>query len=80
MRWKTSVEGRMSPRCSRFRSTPSPMMPELRVIGRADEVGRQFKDGVVVEFGRQPLLGQLDAIAFDAREADFEASRSGARP
>ena len=40
--------------------------------GGADEVGRQFQDRIVVEFGRQPFLGQFDAIAFDAREADFE--------
>ena len=68
----------MSPRCSRFRSTPSPMMPELRVIGRADEVGGQFQDGVLVEVGCQPLLGQFDAVAFDAREADFERVALGA--
>ena len=39
---------------------------------RADEIGRQLQHGVVVEFGGQPLLGQFDAVAFDAREADFE--------
>ena len=39
---------------------------------RADEVGAEFQDRVVVEVGGQPFLGQLDAIAFDAREADFE--------
>ena len=72
MRWKTACDGRMSPRCSRFRSTPSPMMPEFRVIGRADEVGRQLEHRVVVEVGGEPLLGQLDAVALDAREADLE--------
>ncbi len=34
--------------------------------------GVSSRIGVVVELGRQPLLGQLDAIALDAREADFE--------
>ena len=44
---------------------------------RADEVGRQLQDRVVVEVGRQPFLGQFDAIAFDAREADFESVAVG---
>ena len=39
---------------------------------RADEVGAEHQDGVVVEIGGQPFLGQLHAIAFDAGEADFE--------
>ena len=39
---------------------------------RADEVGGQLQHGVVVELGGQPFLRQLDAIALDAREADFE--------
>ena len=54
------------------------MMPALRVIGRADEVGRELEDGVVVEVGGEPLLGQLDAVALDAREADFERVALGA--
>ena len=68
----------MSPRCSRLRSTPSPMMPELRVIDGPTRSGRQLQDGVVVEVGGQPFLGQFDAIAFDAREADFEGVALGA--
>ena len=44
----------------------------------ADEVGREFQDGVVVEVGGQPLLGQLHAVALDAREADFERIALGA--
>ena len=67
----------MSPRCSRLRSTPSPMMPEFLRDGRADQVRRQLQDRVVVEFGREPLLGQLDAIALDAREADFQSIALG---
>ena len=67
----------MSPVCTRFRSTASPMMPELLRVGGADEVGRQLQDGVVVELGGQPLLGQFDAIALDAREADFEGIALG---
>ena len=39
---------------------------------RADEIGAEFQDGVVVEVGGQPFLRQLDAIALDAREADFQ--------
>ena len=45
---------------------------------RADEIGGQFQDGIVVEVGGQPFLGQFDAIAFDAREADFEGVALGA--
>ena len=45
---------------------------------RADEVGRQLQDRVVVEVGGQPFLGQLDAVAFDAREADFQCVALGA--
>jgi hypothetical protein len=52
-------------------STPSPMMPELR-DGGADQIGREVQDRVVVEGRREALLGQLDAVAFDAREADFQ--------
>ena len=32
VRWKTTVEGRSSSRCSRLRSTPSPTIPSLRVM------------------------------------------------
>ncbi len=46
--------------------------------GRADKVGAEYQDGVVVEVGGQPFLGQLHAIAFDAREADFERIALGA--
>ncbi len=46
--------------------------------GRPDEVGAEFEDRVVVEVGGQPLLRQLDAIAFDAREADLESVALGA--
>ena len=45
---------------------------------RADEVGAEFQDGVVVEVGGQPFLRQFDAIAFDAREADFKRVALGA--
>ena len=51
--------------------------PGVLGLGRADEVGRQFQNGVVVELGRQPLLGQLDAIALDARETDLEGVALG---
>ena len=54
------------------------MMPGVPRDRRPDEVGGEFQDGVVVELGRQPLLGQLDAIALDAREADFERIALGA--
>ena len=46
--------------------------PGVARLGGADQVGRELQHGVVVELGRQPLLRQLDAIAFDAREADLE--------
>ena len=54
------------------------MMPEIASDRRADEVGAEFKDGVVVEVGCQPLLRQLDAIALDAGKADFERVALGA--
>ena len=44
----------------------------------ARRVGGEFQDRVVVEVGGQPLLGQLDAIALDAREADFQRVAVGA--
>ena len=44
---------------------------------RADQIGGQLQDRVVVELGGEPLLRQFDAVALDAREADFQASRSG---
>ena len=40
--------------------------------GRADEVRGEFQNGIVVEAGREAFLGQFDAVAFDARKADFE--------
>ena len=40
--------------------------------GRADKSGRQLQHRILVEFRRELLVRQLDAIAFDAREADFE--------
>ncbi len=50
-------------------STASPMIPEFRTCGGADQIGAQNEDGVLVEVGGQPLLGQLDPIALDAGEA-----------
>jgi len=44
----------------------------------ADNVRAEYQDGVVVEVGGQPFLGQLHAIAFDAWEADFEVVALGA--
>jgi len=41
--------------------------------GRADEVGRENQDRIVVKFRRQPFLRQLDSVAFDPREADLES-------
>ena len=54
------------------------MIPEFCVIDGPTRSGREFQDRVVVEVGRQPFLGQLDAVAFDAREADFEGVAIGA--
>ena len=48
------------------------MMPEFRVIDGPTRSGRELQDGIVVEFGGEPFLRQFDAVAFDAREADFE--------
>ena len=43
----------------------------------ADQLGRQLQHRVGVELRGEPLLGQLDAVALDAREADLQVSRSG---
>ena len=39
---------------------------------RSDDVWGEFEDGILVELGCEALLGQIDAITFDAREANFE--------
>ena len=62
----------MSPRCSRFRSTPSPMMPEFCVIDGPTRSGVSSRTESSLNVGRQPFLRQFDAVALDAREADFE--------
>ena len=46
--------------------------------GGADQIGRQLQDGIVIELGGEALLGQFDAVAGDAREADFERVAVGA--
>ena len=38
----------------------------------ADKVRRQLQYGVAVERGGQPFLGQFDAVALHAGEADFQ--------
>ena len=48
------------------------MMPEFLRDGRADEIGGQLENRIVVEVGGEAFLGQFDAVAFDAREADFQ--------
>ena len=55
-----------------MRSTALADDPGVARDRRADEVGGELQDRVVVEFGREPFLRQLDAVAFDPREADFE--------
>ena len=40
----STVEGRMSLRCSTVRLTPSPMMPEFCVLRRADQLRRQIQN------------------------------------
>ncbi len=54
-RWSDGIgacDWRTSARCLRFRSTSSPMMPALRVMRRADQIGRQIQSGIVVEIRR----------------------------
>ena len=46
--------------------------------GRSDQVGCQLEDGIVVEAGGEALLGQLDPVALDPREADFQVVAVGA--
>ena len=41
-------------------------------VGRTDEIRRQLQHRVGVERGRQPLVGQLDAITLDARETNLQ--------
>ena len=43
-----------------------------------NHVGRQDEGGFLVEIGCEPFFGQFDAIAFDAREDDFEGIPIGA--
>ena len=69
VRWKSSVDCRRSLKCSRVRSTPSPMIGSLRVIDGQHDCRRQAQCGIVVELGLNALLGQLDAVALDSREA-----------
>ena len=40
--------------------------------GRANQIGVEFENRIGAEGGRKALLGQLDTVAFDARELDFE--------
>ena len=42
---------------------------------RADEIRGQLQDGVIVEFGGEPFLGQFDPVSGDAWEADFKMHR-----
>ena len=46
-------------------------------LGCADQVRGQLQHGVLVELGGQPFLGQFDAVAHDAGEADFECIAFG---
>ena len=76
MRWKRSVDG---PHVAQvFEVHVHAFADDAGVPrdGRADEVGRELQDRVVVEVGGQPLLRQLDAIALDARESGFRARRA----
>ena len=41
--------------------------------GRANQIGAEFENRIGGEGGREALLGQFDAVAFDARELDFKA-------
>ena len=41
--------------------------------GRANQIGAEFENGIGAEGGREALLGQFDAVAFDTRELDVEA-------
>src|SRR5579871_943594 len=44
---------------------------------RADQGRSQFQNGIVVEFGGEPLLGQVDTVSLDARETDLEGVAIG---
>jgi len=44
----------------------------------ADNVRAEYEDGVVIEVGAQPFLGQLHAIAFDAGEAEHRDGHDAA--
>ena len=65
-------------RCSRFRSTPSPMMPGVPRDRRADEVGRELEDRVVVELGASaaPPAARRGSPATRGKRIS-SASRSG---
>ena len=51
------------------RSTPSPMMPSLRVTDGPTMFGRELETESSSNVGGEPLLGKLDAVALHAREA-----------
>ena len=51
---------------------PAPDDSRVLYLGCPDKIGREFEDRVIVEVGGQPLRGQLDPVALDAREANFE--------
>ena len=54
------------------------MMPEFRVMDGPTRSGLSSRMESSLKSAVEPLLGQLHAIAFDARKADFERVALGA--
>ena len=67
----------MSSRCSRLRSTSSPMMPAFLVIEGPTRSGVSSSTESLLNVGGQPFLGQFNAVALDAGEADFQVIALG---
>ena len=77
MRWNSSVDGRMSPRCSRLRSTRFADYAGIPCDRRADKVWCQHKRRVGGELSGETFLGQLNSITFNTWELDFQSVAFG---
>ena len=78
VRCSTSVDMRRSPVCTRFRSTPSPMIPSFLVCVGPTSSGVRSSRESLGEVGDQVLLGWILPVAGDSRERDLQVVALGA--